>query len=259
MHKSIAMLVLMILSSHGLAISNIESERPGWPEEGWSGHLELGLSGENGNSKEKDYSFAAKVTNRIDNNIYLGIAEGAYGEANKVKDTDDAFLHARWIRVLNERWAAEGFTQWEDDEFDHLESRTLLGGGGRYVVAADQDLFSLSVGLGAFREKEVVDLDTFERTNWAWRLNSFLVYKHRLNDQVVINLTNYYQPDLDHFSDFRVLLTASMSVKINASLDLKLHFKGTHDSEPDQNPDANPPIYLQSTNTEYVTSLVYNF
>jgi len=249
----------MAFTSHAVAISNIESERPGLPEEGWSGHVELSLSGENGNSKEEDHTLAAKVTKRVENNIYLGIFETAYGSSNNVKDTNESFAHSRWIHVLDERWATEGFVQWEEDEFDHLISRSLVGGGSRYVVSQDADLYSLSVGLGAFREREIVDLETYEKTTWAWRMNTFTVYQHRLNDQVVMSSTIYYQPKLNDVSDFRVLLDAGLSVKINERLDLKVHFKGTHDSQPERNPDADPPIYLKKTNTEYVTSLVYNF
>ena len=250
---------VLLASSHALAISNIESERPGLPEAGWGGHIELSLDGETGNSREETYTGAAKITFRRNNDIYLGIVEREYGTTRDIKDTDESFVHARWIHVLDERWATEGFIQWEEDEFDNLVSRSLAGGGGRYVVAQDAKVFSLSIGLGGFREREVLDLGSYEEKTWTWRINSYTAYQHRLNDQIVISATAYCQPSTDDFSDFRTLLDAALSVKLTDQLDLKVHYKVTHDSEPAKNLDADPPIDNKKTNTEYTTSLVYNF
>lgn len=259
MFKVIQIIVLLTLSIPVWAISNIESERPGLPEEGWSGHVELGIDGKTGNKREETYSAAAKATNRQNNNIYLGIIEREYGTTRNIKDTDDSFIHGRWIHLLNEKWATEGFAQWEEDEFDNLISRSLVGGGARYVVAADEKIFSLSVGLGGFREREVLNLGTYKEKTWLWRINSFAVYKHRLNNQIVISATAYFQPSTDDFGDFRSLMDAALSVKLTDTLDLKIHYKVTHDSEPAKNLDADPPIDNHETNTEYKTTLVYNF
>jgi len=259
MFKLLQALALLLLSAQVCAISNIESERPSLPDEGWTGHVELGIDGKTGNKREETYSGAAKLTNRQGNNIYLGIVEREYGTTRDIKDTDDSFLHGRWIHILSDKWAAEGFAQWEEDEFDNLVSRSLVGGGGRYVIAADDKIFSLAVGFGGFREREVLDLGTYEDKTWLWRVNTFAVYKHRLNDQIVISATAYYQPSTDDFGDFRTLMDAALSVKLTDTLDLKVHYKVTHDSEPAKNLDADPPIDNYETNTEYQTTLVYNF
>jgi len=250
---------VLLASTQAVAISNIESERPGLPEEGWSGHIELSLDGETGNSREKDYTGAAKITHRRNQNILLGIVEREYGTTRDVKDTDDSFVHGRWIHLIDERWAAEGFVQWEEDEFDNLVSRSLAGGGGRYVVAQDEKVFSLSVGFGAFREREVLDLGPYDEKTWTWRINSYTAYKHRLNEQIVISATAYFQPSTDDFGDSRSLLDAALSVKLTDQLDLKIHYKVSHDTKPAKNLDADPPIDNAKTNAEYTTSLVYNF
>ena len=259
MGKLIQIALVMCISTPALAISNIESERPGMPDEGWSGHVEFGLDGKTGNSREQTYSGAAKITNRQDKNIYLGILERAYGTTRNIKNTDETFVHTRWTHMLTTRWAAEGFVQWEKNEFDNLVSRSLVGGGGRYVIAQNDNIFSLSAGLGAFREREVQDLGTYEETNWAWRLNTYTVYKHRLNNQVAIVAIAYYQPNTRDFGDYRALLDAALSVKLTDRLDLKIHYNVKYDSQPVRNLDATPPIDNYKTNTAYNTSLVYNF
>lgn len=259
MQKIVLTTLALLFSTQTMAISNIESERPGLPDEGWSGHVEIGLHGKTGNSREETYTGAAKATYRKSSNILLGIVEREYGTTRDIKDTDESFVHGRWIHVITPRWAAEGFVQWEENEFDNLISRSLVGGGGRYVIAQDEKVFDWSVGLGAFREREELDLGTYEETNWNWRINTFTVYKHRLSEHIVFSATAYFQPIADDFGDFRTLLDAALSVRLTDQLDLKVHYKVEHDSEPARNLDADPPIDNYETNTEYKTSLVYNF
>jgi putative salt-induced outer membrane protein YdiY len=241
------------------AISNIESSRPGLPKEGWSGHLEFGFDAETGNKSEEDYRAYAKAVSRHGDNIYLGILQRDYGTTRGIKDTDDGFVHARWVHLLNEKWATEGFIQWEESVFDNLTSRSLIGSNLRYVIAEDDDVFSLSVGLGGFYEREVLDLDTYEQKSNLWRMNSFAVYKHNLNDHVGISATLYYQPSTQNFMDYRSYMTSSLLVKLTSTLDLKLQYQTNRDSMPAKNLEATPPIDNHKVNSRYQTSLVYRF
>lgn len=259
MLKIILTLLTLVFSLNVYAISNIESSRPGLPEEGWSGHIEFGFDGETGNKSEEDYSASAKAVSRHGDNIYLGILERDYGTTRGIKDTDDSFIHTRWVHLLNTKWAVEGFIQWEENVFDNLKSRSLLGSNMRYVIAKDDKVFSLSAGLGGFLEREVLDLDTYEQESNLWRVNSFAVYKHRLNDQVGISATLYYQPSTSDFLDYRSYMTSALLVKLTTTLDLKLQYQMTRDSMPAKNPDATPPIDNHIVNTRYQTSLVYRF
>jgi putative salt-induced outer membrane protein YdiY len=259
MLKIILTLVTLAFSLNVYAISNIESSRPGLPEEGWSGHVEFGFDGQTGNKSEEDYSASAKAVSRHGDNIYLGILERDYGTTRGIKDTDDSFIHARWVHLLNTKWAVEGFIQWEEDVFDNLKSRSLVGSNMRYVIAKDDKVFSLSAGLGGFLEREVLDLDTYEQESKLWRVNSFAVYKHRLNDQVGISATLYYQPSTRDFTDYRSYMTSALLVKLTDTLDLKLQYQMTRDSKPAKNLEATPPIDNHHVNTSYQTSLVYRF
>lgn len=259
MAKFVLWVLLAVGAPSVWAISNIESERPGLPKEGWSGQVEFGIDGETGNSEEENYLFGAKVVRRAGDNIYLGLLSKEYGKTRDIKDTDESFAHARWIHIVNAQWAYEFFVQAEDDAFDNLQSRILAGGGARYVVAENDDVFSLALGFGGFREREVLDLGTYEQKTWLWRLNSFAVYKHRLNDQLNFSSTVYYQPSTSDASDFRSLVTAALLVKLTDALNLKVEYELAYDSEPAKNLDAVPVIDKHKTNAQYKTTLVYQF
>lgn len=259
MFKRILTLATLAASFNAHSISNIEDSRPGLPTEGWSGHVELGFDGKTGNKEEEHYNAAAKVISRHDDNIYLGIFDRKYGTTSGVTDDDDSFIHGRWTHLLNTKWAAEGFVQWEENIFDNLKSRSLIGSNMRYIVAEGKEVFSLTVGLGGFLESEVLDLETYEEKSKLWRINSFAVYKHRINDQIGLSATLYYQPQTTNFSDYRGYMTSALSVKLTETLDLKLQYEINIDSVPAKNLAATPAIDNSEVNTRYQTSLVYRF
>lgn len=259
MFLRIVLLASVLLMPPAWAISNIASRNPGLPEQGLSGMLLMGLSGKTGNQQEQDYQGSAQLTWRKNDNVFLGIAERNYGKTREVKDTDDAFVHSRWTHLLTPAWGAEAFAQWEENEFSNLTSRVLLGGGFRYLLPGEKEAVSLSVGFGGFREREKLDLRTYQELNQTWRINSFYAYQHQLNPQVLVSSTAYFQPKVDDWEDIRVLFNLALTVKLTQTLDLQLAYKATHNSQPAQNLEAEPVIDNYKTNTEYSTSLVYSF
>ena len=57
------------------AISNIENERPGLPEDGLSGNVKVSLNGKTGNQQEQSLDAAFKGFYRSNDNIYLLLSE----------------------------------------------------------------------------------------------------------------------------------------------------------------------------------------
>lgn len=260
MHR-LAMIPILstLIVSPVWAISNIEDQRPGPPDEGLSGSLELGLNGKTGDSREQDYTANGRLNFRRGDDIFFVIGSREYGSTRDVKDDDNSFVHARWMHQLNNKWTSEAFGQWEQDVFSNLVSRRLAGGGLRYSIASQAGVFSLAVGGGGFREHESLDLGTFEQNTKVWRYNLYYSYSHQLTDNTAIASTTYVQPGFDDFENLRALFTMSLSVKVTDALNLKVSYEAKHDSSPAKNLDAVPPIDKAKTNTEYATSLVYRF
>ena len=259
MHKLMTGCLMLVLTPSVFAISNIESERPNLPEQGLDASVKLGLDGKTGNDEEVDYAGAAKFVYRIQDEVFLFIADKEYGSTRDIKDTDNAFLHGRWTHIITPLWSAEGFAQWEQDEFDNLSSRILLGGGGRYLLLQKLDVYSFTLGLGAFHEQEKQDLVSYQQTDNFWRMNAFYTYKYQMNKMVSIINTTYLQPRIGEYSDLRVLADFGLKVGITDSLAITIAYKVTYDSDPAQNLDIDPPIDNYKTNTEYQTSIQYTF
>lgn len=259
MYKFITGCFLLGAATGASAISNIESERPNLPEQGLDLSVKLGLDGKTGNDEEKDYDGTVKAVYRIRDEVFLFLVDGEYGSTRDVKDTDNTFVHGRWTHIITPRWSIEGLAQWEQDEFDNLKSRVLMGGGGRYLVFQKLDVFSFTVGLGAFHENEVLDLVSYEEENEFWRINSYYTFKYQITENMSFLNTSYFQPRIGEYSDLRALTELGVKIDLTHRLALTIQYNLTYDSDPAQNFDVDPPIDNHKVNTEYQTSIQWTF
>jgi len=152
--RFLSFIVVVFFASSVHAISNIESQRPGPPPEGWSGNIELSASGKSGDVDEDRYSAGGRLTFKADNNLVFGMLNGQQTSSRNIKTADEFFAHARWVHQYSPRVAVEGFVQFQENEFANLLSRYLAGGGGRFELFEKPDSYSFSLGLGAFHEWE---------------------------------------------------------------------------------------------------------
>lgn len=249
----------LLSANAAYAIINIASKQVGLPEQGWSGEVSIALEGKTGNTHEKDYAGAARVNWRKADDILVFIGGREYGSVNDVIDDDESFAHLRWIHVLNSRWATEAFAQWQQNRFSNTELRELIGGGLRYDFFPGGDELKLAAGIGAFREKEKLDLVSREDTSYTTRANSYIAYEQVFNDRVKLTNVLYYQPAVDEFSDFRMHNDLSLTVKMTQRLALSWRHLTNHDSDPATNYNLTPALKLEETNTTYLTSFVYTF
>lgn len=250
---------LLLFYSSAQAISNIESQRPGPPPEGWSGNLEFTASGKSGDVEEDRYSIAGRLGFKAEKNTVFAVLQSAQTRSLGNTTADDAFAHLRMIHQYNDRVAGEAFTQFQEDEFASLLSRYLVGAGGRIELFSKDDSYSVYMGLGAFHEWERTDLGTFTERHKAWRLNNYWSYQQKLNEQVNWYGTLYFQPDVDDFDDYRALLDSGFIVRLTGSLRMKVSYNLRHDSLPPKNLLATPVIDRAKTNGQYVTSFLYEF
>ncbi len=257
MNYTIIRLTLLFASIFPLpasAIVNVENMRVGQGEPGLSGNLDLSISGKRGNTDKDEYGIDARIQNNIDKMTNFVVASYDYGEASNVTNTNKTFIHARHVRQFQPRRAWEAFIQAEENEFSRLSFRGLIGAGLRLTLAETQEQLGLYFGAGAFWSRETLDQRTGltdHGTESFGRANLYLVYKHKLNKQLSLVSTTYYQPRLSESSDFRGLEQAGLAVKMTNSLSIKLSLDIAHDSH--------PPQSIDKTDSSYNTRLSYQF
>ena len=236
------------------AIVNVEDMRVGPAQPGISGNLDLSISGKRGNTEKDEYGVDGRIQNNRDKVTDFVVASYDYGEVSDVTNTDKSFIHGRHVVQYQPLRAWEAFAQAEKNEFARLSFRGLLGAGLRFTLIEKPEQLGLYLGAGAFWSRETLD----ERvglsdhgTESFGRANLYLVYKHKLNSQLSLVSTTYYQPRLSDAGDFRALEQAGLAVKMTDNLSLKLSLDLAHDSR--------PPQSVDKTDTSYNTSLSYRF
>jgi len=236
------------------AIVNIESLRTGEPPQGYSGSANLAVNGESGNTDKLGINAGARLQWHGGAVTNFALLRYTYGETSGAQDTNKLFSHARHIHQVSAVTAYEGFVQAERNTFARLSFRGLVGGGVRLRLMEVHNIKSLHLGLGGFFSRETLEKRTGltdAGSQNIWRFNTYLNYVHRLNEQVRVLSTTYYQPAMDDFSDFRLLEEAALSVKMNDKLSLKVSLDITHDSK--------PPQAVKKTDTTFSTGIEYSF
>jgi len=251
---ALVFIISLSFTSVAQAIVNVENSVIGKPKAGL--HTELGLSidSASGNTNKKSAKLSLKSQYSHQQHTEYFQAEMAYGSSRGVTDTRRTFAHFRHHTQIGENTGIEGFLQASQDPFARMSLRTLIGGGMRWSLIEKEQSSALYAGLGAFLENErlnqkVGTADALSST--LWRANSYMIWKLQLNEQVRFYNSVYYQPRINQFSDFRLLDQASVMVKLNDSLDIKLSLDVSHDSR--------PPQTVKQTDVRFSTGISASF
>lgn len=246
-----ACLVSFSVSAH--AIVNVEDLHFNDSGPGSSGAVSLDISGAKGNEDKSRIGTGFLYRLSQEKTTDLVSANYHHGETNGVRDSNNAFLHARHIHDLNNTKAWEVFAQVEKNEFTRLKLRSLLGGGLRKTLMDEAD-YRQYLGLGLFYSVE--KLDQAEVTNEdseqrSTRVNFYSLNRWIWSKNTKLYATLYAQPVINDWKDYRLLGIASLKVAIDTHLSLKVNYTVTHDSE--------PPALVKQTDSRYFTGFEYQF
>lgn len=245
---------LILFSCQAKAIVNLEQAIIGPATDGFHSRIDLLASGNSGNTENNRYKVDLLTLLQHEDNTEFLQVQYAYGTSLGQIDTDNAFAHLRHRTEIDSFWGVEAFAQVSRDLFARLTQRTLLGGGVRWILFEENKKSAAYFGLGAFHEQETrtSTIGTTDATETdLWRANAYLVLKYQFNDKVRLINNTYYQPALYDPGNFRLLEQASLLVKLDDHLDLKLSLEASFDSR--------PPQTVKSNDIFYSTGLAYSF
>ena len=233
------------------AITNIESQRKRGETEGLKGEIEFTLSGKSGNNDKQLIEASARADYRQQQHQMLGIINHEREKNNGVENSDNSFVHLRYIHHNTPAFAWESYIQYQQDSFKSLDSRSLVGGGARFNTSPEDESYLLILGVGAYYTEEVYDLQMGKQHDDYVRASTYASYVKPLGANATLSNTLYWQPRLSQPSDCYVYNNLALELKINASLSLRITVESQYDSDPvedNENADHN-----------YKTSLLYRF
>ncbi len=215
---------------------------------GWSGGLSGSHSAQGGNSRVTKLSFSSLVQYRHGDDLLRLMGSGKRSSTEGVESGRAFMGHLRHNRRLGGPWSTLAFVQWQENPFQRLESRRLLGLGGRCDLLAREAL-DLALG-GAFMwEREQIEDGPGATT--GRRLSLFFSLVYRVTPRVSVDALAFFQPAVSDFADHRIFAQGDLKVEITGALSL---FTGVQVEE-----DSRPADGVSRTDWETSTGFSYDF
>jgi hypothetical protein len=242
-----ALCVALLLPVSALAYQTVETDAINPPDQGGAGSITAAIDGRSGNTDRENYTVGGRVDYRARETDMFVLVEHSRAKTFNQEVEDSSWAHAHFRDEFQHGLAAEAFVDARKDDFQLLDARTQVGVGARFTLNFEPDVRAVHAGIGALHEWE--DQAAFD--DHYWRLNTYLVYKRQINQQLRGLFNLYYQPRLDEGDDYLVSAETAVLVKLATHLDLKLGVRWMYDSE--------SPLGIDSDDTRYLTSLSLAF
>lgn len=198
-------------------------------KDGWSGSVDGSYGASGGNSEESIFAGAARTQFKGDRHIWRLIAAGNRTTTRGVETAKSVMGHLRHNYRLSDQWATLVFLQAQQNPFQRLDSRYLVGLGARYNLIEDSGVL-WSLGAAQMFESERIQ-DEDGHTN-VQRLSAFTSVESELRDGIVLDALLFYQPRWADFSDWRVFGQIELDIELTGVLSLFTGYQIQHDAQP---------------------------
>ena len=246
--------VLLCFSAQSQAIVNVEGLHLKKPNTGFSAKTSLGFSGADGNSQFFNVEWKTRFQYAQKKYTRFALFQYFYGESFHQQNLNKDFVHLRSIQHVTEKYSWEVFTQLQQNKFERLHLRALLGGGLRTYLIPRSPKRAVILGTGAFfsHESFINSSGTTDTgTRQLVRGNIYFVYDKKLSNDHVLFTTTYLQPAVTNLRDFRLLEQAGVNTNISKQLAIGLELSISHNNR--------PPQQVKKTDVLYKTSITYTF
>lgn len=226
-------LILLIISLFPLfsnaQIVNIEAKRINADSAGWYGTVSAGMDV----NKFDKWILNVKADVNIEylhkKSLILFISNARMIKAGNTDFVNSAFQHIRYNYSLQKRITAEAFTQIQYNALLKVKNRFLLGGGARWTLVEGKNAKIYLGTLGMFEYEEINNTNEIHND---LRLSTYLSTTWFINKMCSFSNTNYYQPKMNDFRDFRFSSQSRLRFDFNKNLSFFFMYDGIYDSRP---------------------------
>jgi putative salt-induced outer membrane protein YdiY len=189
-------------------------------------YTDLGMNVVRGNNRVTQVSFGGGIGYEArDYETYVDVTT-ILNEQEATENTRRVTLAATYTHKIRKNWTLSGLYQFESDEQQNLESRSLLGGAvGRRLINSRRHRVDVFGGLAVNAEK-FTDLPSEETPEGLFGA------AYRLRSRVDVDLSLAVLPNLEQSDRIRSQFDGSVSVDVISDLDLKLTVYSRYDSQP---------------------------
>lgn len=205
----------------------------------WSGLLDTGLSLTRGNSATLSYNLAAKAVRATERDKISVYATAIYA-TDDTTPPDKTTAHAirggvRGDFNLSERMFVFGFTDFEYDEFQHLDLRNVLGGGaGYHAFKTKNTTFDLFAG-GDYEQEYFAPNPPAVLTNVTRKTGEIVAGEElnmKLNGRTTLSEKMSFYPNVTDTGQYRFSFDASAATKLKSWLSWQVTYSDRYISNP---------------------------
>ena len=220
------------------------------PDKIWEGSFASGLNGKTGNSENVDINMNLNLTRKIALQTTKLLASYFYATNDVATTTDRLFLLGRHESCFSSRpnWCWFGQGTLEDDRFKSFDYQIGLHSGFVYKVF-DEDMRSLRVRFGGGASRQVGGV----LDDWIPELQFGLDWERKLNDRTKIYASADFFPNLEDFSDHRLITNSGFEFVIDEGLNLNFRIFAINRY------DSTPEPGDQENDLDYGMAIVYGF
>lgn len=232
---------------------NVEQLRSDYREGPARAQLEASFTGRTGNVQSVEAGGGAIGAARLGMHGFFGSSRADYARFNGATTVSKSFIHLRYELHLLSWLSHEVYVQQQQDKFQRLLLRELVGTGPRFVLVDEEDL-KIALGASTMFEYERIAVAAGapdEPMTFAHRFSSYLTSTWKPDSRVAATSTVYVQPRWDAFDDTRVLFETAVSTAIAKRLALKFLATVRYDSA--------PPTTVRTTDAEVKNAIVLKF
>lgn len=222
---------------------------PPEPPVKWTGTIEAGLNGSEGNTEQMSFRAGAEVHRLTKNGDLTLRGIYRYKSEDGDKTQNELFTKERYDWFLNpSKWLVFAEANQEYNEFKDYNWRIdFLGGVGYRFIDDDTTKLTGRVGAGVAREFGGANDD------WYPIALASIEFTHQITERIAIALYGEYKPDLSDFENFQLLGRAGLDIALNDSKSLFLRF-GIEDRY-----DNDPGPGTESNDIDYFAAVLYKF
>jgi hypothetical protein len=199
------------------------------PDPGWSGDVQALVSLSGGNSEVTILSGGGFVQWQDDPHRVRLLLAGRRVTDNGDELAESALGHLRHNRRLTGPLHSIVFVQQQTNPFQRLRSRTLFGAGLRHDVV---DAENLRAAVGLTHMTELERIEGLSGTTTSQRASAFITVDGNVNEQVVVDVSAFFQPLWHELANNRAFATATLRVSVGGGLEVRMAADLTHDTAP---------------------------
>jgi putative salt-induced outer membrane protein YdiY len=229
------------------AVSTLAQSAPTTTESPkWSTSGALGLTISEGNTENTLFNANLITSRKWDKNeIDLGL-DGAYGEADGVRNTANAHAFGQYNRLLNERlYGLLRIDGLHDDISDVSYRATVSPGLGYYLMKTTNSFLRVEAGPGFVWERVGGVEDEYVTVRLAER------YETQLNERVKLWQFVEWLPSVEDFEDGVINGEVGIDASLTKKISLRAIVQDTYDSTPAPG--------LKHNDLKFIMQLAYKF